>query len=104
MFQYKVKIHPDKSPVFIWGSKEVEKIFSGSLTLLIRNDEVGEPVVIHTVDGSSNPLKEVVQLQPGELYAVQLGIDSLKGVVASCKEDNVDSKVECTIISPASSN
>ena len=76
MFQYKVKIHPDKSPVFIWGSKEVEKIFSGSLTLLIRNDEVGEPVVIHTVDGSSNPLKEVVQLQPGELYAVQLGIDS----------------------------
>ena len=93
MIQYKVKVHPKKSPVFLWGSDDIEQAFNGSLTFVMKNDEVGETVVIETLDEKSNARKAVAELRPGESCALQIGtrtrlsyaaIGSILGVLRAC--------------------
>jgi len=96
MHQYKVKVHPEKSPAYLWGGADVEEPFNGSLVLTVRNDEIGEPVTVKKHSDSSTPIKTIALLKPGETFSVSL--KGLKGILAECPTPNVDTQVHCILM------
>lgn len=103
MHQYKVKVHPDKAPVYLWGGAQVEIPFDGSLVLVMRNNEIGEPVTIKTHSDSQSPIKTIAVLSAGETFSVVLR--GLKGILAECPDNKVDTQIHCILMSsfPAAS-
>jgi hypothetical protein len=78
---YRIRVRT--SAVYLWGSAGITQNMAAlpSLLLHIRNDEVGEPVILgtSTANGPQNPIGT---LQPGEIYSVPL--QNINGVYALC--------------------
>lgn len=99
MDKYQIKVRPQNT--YLYGSEGIKRVGgAAALVLIVRNDEVGEPIQISVVkkpEGASNA--EVLDfgiLEAAGVLAITLK-DTLK-VLASSTVANADSEVFCTVM------
>jgi hypothetical protein len=92
MYQFTVKVRDE---MYLWGSNSITVNLAWPLLLVIRNEDIGDPVTIGTETTSADSRKTFGTLQPGECYTIPLL--NIRGVFASCK---TDTNVTCAILVP----
>lgn len=92
MYQFNVKVRDE---MYLWGSDSITVNLAWPLLLVIRNEDIGDPVTIGTETTSADSRKTFGTLQPGECYTIPLL--NIRGVFASCK---TDTNVTCAILVP----
>lgn len=94
MFQYRVKV---RGTTFLWGGDGISTRFNKDALLMMRVDELGEPVAISTRSeaGANAPASPWGTLKAGE--ALTINLYGLTGVAAQTANP-VDSHVDCMIV------
>jgi hypothetical protein len=92
MYRYRVKV---RGTMYLWGSDGITVNLAWPLLLVIRNDELGEPIVFGTETTNTDSRKTFGTLRPGECYTIPLL--NIRGVFATCE---LDSSVACTLLVP----
>jgi hypothetical protein len=94
VYSYEVKVRGTTHALYLWGSAGITADLTWPLLLTIRNDIVGDPVMLGTERGRGHKTT-IGTLQPGECYT--LSLLGIHGVFATCK---TDSNLACTILVP----
>jgi hypothetical protein len=86
---YEIRVR--KTTAYLWGSADIKGniTFDKALVLHIRNDPLGEIVILgtETASGAQKTQTTIGSLQPGQ--CVSIPVQGISGVYASCALESV---------------